>query len=318
VTASITQPNVFGTGKYLALEVNSGTVNQVYSLSYVDPYYTVNGVSRGFDVYKRKVDATTLSTGAYGTDTVGAGIRFSYPLSERDTVSFGLVGESVTVKTFENSSGVYKDFVAQFGSEYDYGALTAAWTRDTRNSLIVTTEGALTRLSSEFAGGGLEYQRFGVNQQLYWPLTSALTLFLNLDLGYARGSGGKPLPFFKNFYAGGPGTVRGYDDYSLGPRDAQGNSLGGTRRVISNTELLFPMFGAAQDKSLRLGLFFDAGQVYAEGEPVDLSELRYSVGLALSWASPLGPLRLSYASPIDESKGFDRVQRLQFKFGTTF
>jgi outer membrane protein insertion porin family len=100
VTASITQPNVFGTGKYLALEVNSGTVNQVYSLSYVDPYYTVNGVTRGFDVYTRKVDATTLSTGAYGTDTVGAGIRFSYPLSERDTVSFGLVGESVTVKTF--------------------------------------------------------------------------------------------------------------------------------------------------------------------------------------------------------------------------
>jgi outer membrane protein insertion porin family len=318
VTASITQPNVFGTGKFLAFEVNSGTVNQVYSLSYVDPYYTVNGVSRGFDLYHRKVDATTLSTGAYGTSTVGAGIKFSYPLSERDTVSFGLVGESVKVTTFENSATVYKDFVAQFGDQYRYGAFTAAWARDTRNSLIITTDGALTRLSTEFAGGGLQYQRYGVNQQFYWPLTTSLTLFLNMDLGYARGSGGKPLPFFKNFYAGGPGTVRGYDDFSLGPRDAEGNTLGGTRRVVGNLELLFPMPGAAQDNSLRLGAFIDAGQVYGDGDPVDLSELRYSAGLALSWASPVGPLRLSYASPINERKGFDRVQRLQFKFGTTF
>lgn len=318
VTASITQPNVFGTGKYLALEVNSGTVNKVYSLSYVDPYYTVDGVSRGFDIYQREVDASSLSTSAYGTRTVGAGIKFSYPLSERDTVSVGLVGESVKVTITENSSLVYKNFVAQFGDQYDYAALTGSWVRDTRNSLIVTTEGGLTRLSTEIAGGGLEYQRYGINQQFYWPLTTSLTLFYNLDLGYARGSGGKPLPFFKNFYAGGPSTVRGYEDFSLGPRDAEGNSLGGTRRIVSNLELLFPMPGAAQDKSLRLAAFIDAGQVYADGDPVELSELRYSWGLALAWASPVGPLRLSYASPIDERKGFDRVQRLQFRFGTTF
>jgi len=317
VTASITQPNVFGTGKYLSLEVNSGTVNQTYALSYVDPYYTVNGVSRGFDIYQRKVDATTLSTGAYGTNTLGAGLKFSYPLSERDTVSFGVLAESVKVTTFETSSAVYKNFVTQFGSDYNYGALTAAWAHDTRDSLIVTTSGALTRLSTELAGGGLQYQRYGINQQFYWPLSTSLTLFLNLDLGYARGGGGKPLPFFKNFYAGGPGTVRGYDDFSLGPRDTDGNSLGGTRRVVGNVELLFPMPGAAQDKSLRVGAFFDAGQVYAEGDPVELSELRYSTGLALAWASPLGPLRLSYGSPINKREG-DRIQRLQFKFGTTF
>jgi outer membrane protein insertion porin family len=318
VSASITQPNVFGSGKYLALELNSGTVNTVYSLSYVDPYYTVNGVSRGFDIYKREVDATSLSTGAYGTDTVGAGIKFSYPLSERDTVSFGLAAESVEVQTFENSSNVYKAFVAAFGSEYDYAALTAGWARDTRDSLIVTTSGTLTRLTGEFAFGGLEYQRYGINQQLYVPLSTTFTLFLNVDLGYARGGGGKPLPFFKNFYAGGPGSVRGYEDYSLGPRDLDGNTLGGTRRVVGNLELLFPMPGATQDKSLRLGAFIDAGQVYAERQPVELSELRYSSGIALAWASPLGPLRLSYGVPINEREGFDRVQRLQFKFGTTF
>jgi outer membrane protein insertion porin family len=318
VSASITQPNVFGSGKYLSLEVNSGSVNQVYSLSYVDPYYTVDGVSRGFDLYKRKVDATNLSTGAYATDTLGAGIKFSYPLSERVSVSFGLTGESVDVSTFENSSQVYKEFVDAFGSQYDYAAFTAGWARDTRNSLIITTAGALTRVSAEFAAGGLAYHRLGFNQQYFWPLTNLLTLFANVDLGYAHGSRGKPLPFFKNYYAGGPGTVRGYDDFSLGPRDVDGNTLGGNRRVVGNLELLFPMPGATQDKSLRLGWFLDAGQVYAATNPVDLGELRFSTGIALSWASPLGPLRLSYAYPINVLEGVDRVQRLQFKFGTTF
>jgi len=318
LSASITQPNVFGTGKYLAFELNSGTVNKVYSLSYVDPYYTVDGVSRGFDIYKREVDASTLATSAYGTDTLGGGVKFSYPLSERITVSLGALVESVEVTTFATSSAIYKDFVADFGNQYRYGAMTAAWARDTRDSLIVTTDGLLTRFSTELAGGDLQYYRLGINQQFYWPLSRTFTLFLNTDLGYASGRGGKPLPFFKNYYAGGPGTVRGYEDFSLGPRDAEGNSLGGTRRVVGNVELLFPMPGAAQDRSLRLGLFLDAGQVYADGAPVELSELRSSAGIALAWASPLGPLRLSYASPINERPGFDRVQRLQFKFGTAF
>jgi outer membrane protein insertion porin family len=318
VTASITQPNVFGTGKFLSLELNNGTVNKVYSLSYLDPYYTVDGVSRGFDVYNRTVDASTLTVGAYQTDTLGAGIRFSYPVSERDTVSFGMNAEDVELQTFDNSSLIYKNFAAAFGNEYRYGSLTAGWARDTRNSLIVTTEGALTRTSLEIAGGDLEFYRLGFNQQFYWPLSRTFTLFLNADLGYAKGLGGKPLPFFKNYYAGGPGTVRGYEDFSLGPRDAEGNSLGGTRRIVGNVELLFPVPGAAQEKSLRLSAFVDGGMVYAEGEPVSLSELRYSAGLALSWASPLGPLRLSLATPLNERKGFDRIQRLQFKFGTSF
>jgi outer membrane protein insertion porin family len=318
VSASITQPNVFGSGKYLSLELNSGSVNRVYSLSYVDPYYTVNGVSRGFDLYQREVDATQLATGAYSTSTAGGGVRFSYPLSERDTLSIGVLGESVEVFTFETSAAVYKNFVATFGNKYSYGALNAAWAHDTRDSLIVTTDGTLTRVSTEIAGGDLEYYRLGFNQQFYWPLSRTLTLFLNADLGYASGRGGKPLPFFKNYYAGGPTSVRGYEDFSLGPRDAEGNSLGGTRRVVGNAELLFPMPGAAQDKSLRVALFLDAGQVYAQGAPVELSELRASTGLALAWASPLGPLRLSYAWPLNAQEGVDREQRLQFRFGTTF
>jgi outer membrane protein insertion porin family len=318
LSASVTQPNVFGTGKFLSFELNSGTVNKVYALSYVDPYYTVDGVSRGFDVYKRDVDASTLATGAYGTKTLGGGVKYSYPLSERITVSFGVLAETVDVVTYENSSQIYKDFVAAFGNQYRYGAVTGGWARDTRDSLIVTTDGLLTRFTTEVAGGGLQYYRLGFNQQVYWPLSRTLTLLLNADFGYASGTGNKPLPFFKNYYAGGPGSVRGYQDYSLGPRDSLGNSLGGTRRVIGNVELLFPMPGAAQDKSLRLGAFIDGGQVYGDGEPVNLSEMRFSAGLALAWSSPLGPLRLSYATPLNERAGIDRVQRLQLKFGTAF
>jgi len=318
ISASVTQPNVFGTGKYLSLQLNSGSVNQIYSLSYVDPYYTVNGVSRGFDIYKRKVDASTLVTGAYTTDTLGGGVKFSYPASERDTLSIGLVAEDVTLQTFDTSPTVYKDFTATFGSQYRYGALTMGWARDSRNSLIVTTDGALTRVTGEFAGGDLQYYRLGFNQQFYWPLSRLVTVMLNGDFGYAAGTGGKPLPFFKNYYAGGPGTVRGYRDFSLGPRDPDGNSLGGTRRVIGNLELQFPVPGAAQDNSLRLATFFDAGQVYGVDERVALSSLRYSAGIALAWASPLGPLKLSYGVPINAVAGVDNEQRLQFRFGTTF
>ena len=318
VSASVTQPNVFGTGKYLSLQLNSGSVNRIYSLSYVDPYYTVNGVSRGFDIYKRTVDATTLVTGAYGTDTTGGGIKFSYPSSEQDTLSFGLLAEDVKLQVFDTSPLVYQNFVTDFGTQYRYGALTSGWAHDTRDSLIITNSGTVTRVTAELASGDLEYYRLGFNQQFYWPVSRLVTVMLNGDFGVAAGIGSKPLPFFKNFYAGGPGTVRGYQDFSLGPRDAEGNSLGGTRRIIGNLELQFPVPGAAQDKSLRLAAFLDGGQVYGADERIALGDLRYAAGIALAWASPLGPLRLSYGFPINAVQGVDHEQRLQFRFGTAF
>jgi outer membrane protein insertion porin family len=192
------------------------------------------------------------------------------------------------------------------------------WTRDSRNSLIMTTEGSLKRVSAEVAAGDLEYFRLGYVHQFYLPLTSKYTLFFNGDLGYADGLGGKPLPFFKNYYAGGPGTVRGYRPYSLGPKDPDGNSLGGNRRMAGSVELLFPVPGAEQDKSLRLSLFLDGGQVYGEGQKISFSELRYSLGIGLSWISPFGPLRISFANPLNAVDGVDHAQRLQLNFGTGF
>ena len=315
LSASLTQSNVFGTGKFLSFNINSGSVNTVYSLSFLDPYYTVDGVSRGFDVYARETDASGLSVGPYRTKALGGGVKFGYPVSETVTVDFGLNLESVELETFATSPLQYLEFVEDFGSEYTYGALTSGWARDTRDSLIQTNAGTYMRAALELAGADLQYYRLGYQHQWYRPLTRNITAHLGGELGYAAGYGGRPLPFFKNFFGGGPGTVRGYRTYSLGPQDVNGNAVGGNRKFAGSAELLFPVPGAAQDRSLRLAAFVDGGQVF--DDKYDFSNLRYSAGIALFWASPFGPLRLSWAHPLNPESG-DRIQKLQFTFGTGF
>jgi len=315
LSASVTQANVFGSGKYISANVNSGSVNQVYSLSYMDPYYTVDGVSRGFDVYKRRTDASSLAVGPYVTDSIGGGIKFGYPVSEQVSVDLGFNVESVELEIFDTSPLSYIGFVNAFGNKYTYGSGTAGWSRDTRDSLITTTAGSYTRASTELAGGDLQYYRLGLQHQWYWPMTRNLTFHAGGEVGYAGGYGAKPLPFFKNFFGGGPGSVRGYRSFSLGPLDELGNATGGNRKFVGTVEILFPMPGAEQDRSLRLAAFIDGGQVYAN--KIELGELRYAAGLALFWSSPLGPLRLSFARPLNDKPG-DRSQTLQFTFGTGF
>lgn len=315
ISASITQSNAFGSGKFLSANVNSGSVNQVYSLSYLDPYYTVDGVSRGFDLYKRRTDASSLAVGPYVTDSLGGGVKFGYPVSEQVTVDFGLNLESVDLEIFSNSPLQFISFAERFGTKYTYGSATAGWARDTRDSLITTTAGTYLRASTELSSGDLQYYRLGYQHQWYRPLTRATTIHLGGEVGYAGGYADKPLPFFKNFFAGGPGTVRGYRSFSLGPRDELGNAVGGNRKFNGTAELLFPMPGAEQDRSIRLAAFVDGGQVYSN--KIELGELRYAAGIALFWSSPLGPLRLSWAHPLNEKSG-DRKQQLQFTFGTGF
>ena len=317
LSASIRQSNAFGTGKYISANINSGKVNTVYALSYHDPYYTIDGVSRGFDVYKRETDASSLSVGPYSTDALGGGIKFGYPIAENTSVDFGAALESVKLTTFSNSPLQYIDFVNQFGNEYRYASFTAGWQRDTRDSVILTTAGNLMRASTEFAGGDLRYYRLNYQHSWYYPLSRDYTFHLRGDLGYAGGLDDRPLPFFKAYFVGGPDSVRGYEAFSLGPRDLNGNAIGGSTKVVGSAEFLFPMPGATREQSLRLAAFLDAGQVYADGQKVELSELRYSTGLALAWLSPFGPLRLSIGYPINREPG-DEVQTLQFTFGTGF
>jgi outer membrane protein insertion porin family len=317
VSGSVSQGNVFGSGKFVSLQANSGKVNRVYSISYMNPYFTVDGVSQGFDVYHRKVDASSLAVGGYKTTTTGGGVKFGYPLSETDGINFGLNAESVKLGVDTNSPLTYQNFASIFGTSYTYGTASVGWGRDRRNSAIQPTNGTLTRVGAEIAGGDLQFYRFNANEQWFHPLSRTTTLVLNGEFGYVHGLSGKPVPFFKNFYAGGPGSVRGYRAFSLGPQDAQSNVLGGTRKITGSAEVQFPMPGAQQDRSLRLTTFLDAGQVYGTNETF-LSQLRYSAGVGLAWNSPFGPLKLSLAQPLNQKSGFDRIERLQLNFGTAF
>jgi outer membrane protein insertion porin family len=318
LSGSVSQANVFGSGKYVAVAINTGKVNRTYSLSYINPYFTVDGVSQGFDVYNRTVNASSLAVGAYTTKTLGGGVKFGYPISEYDNVNFAVNAENVSLELFDNSPLTYRTFATQFGTKYSYGSATASWQRDRRDSAIQTTRGHITRAAVEGAAGDIGYYRVNANSQWFLPLTSSLTFSLSGDVGYVHGTSGKPVPFFKNFYVGGPGSVLGYRAFSVGPQDAEGNVLGGTRKVAGSAEIYFPMPGAQQDKSLRLSVFLDAGQAYGADEKFDLGDLRFSTGMGLSWSSPFGPLKVSIAQPLNRRKGFDRVERLQLNVGTTF
>src|SRR5574341_1456995 len=167
--------------------------------------------------------------------------------------------------------------------------------------LVSIFSGSYLRASSELAGGDLQYYRLGIQDQWYTPLSRNTTVHLGAEVGYAGGYGAKPLPFFKNFFGGGPGSVRGYRSFSLGPQDELGNATGGNRKVIGIAELLFPIPGAEQDKSPRLAWFVDGGQGYYS--QIRRGGMPYATGIALFGASPLGPLRLSSAKALNDKPG---------------
>jgi outer membrane protein insertion porin family len=195
--------------------------------------------------------------------------------------------------------------------------MTASWQRDSRDSALVPTSGRFQSANFELSTfGSLTYYRAGYQHQYFQPLFSnAVTLATNAELDYGAGIGGKPFPVFKNYYAGGIGTVRGYDTAGLGQvRDQFGDSQGGSKRILGSVELQLPFPGG--DRSLRWFTFFDSGQVYAPEERL-FTELRYSVGVGISWISPIGPIKLSYGKALNASPT-DRLQAFQFQLGTGF
>jgi outer membrane protein insertion porin family len=326
LSGSVSQSNVFGTGNRLSAQINSGSVNTVYALSYTNPYYTIDGVSLGYDLYRRDVDATSLNNvGAYKTSTYGAGVRFGLPVSERDFLSLGLTYEQTSLTTYADSPDQYKRFVNEFGSNNDTVRLDASWSRDTRNNYLFPTQGLMQRVASEIGtpAGSLQYYKLSFQHQQYFPLGQRFTLMLNGELGFGDGLSGKPLPFFKNFYAGGNSSVRGFQNGTLGPKDINGNALGGDKRVVGNAELFFPLPGVKDEQSLRMSAFFDAGATFGPGDNNNLYEqfafgdLRYSAGVAVLWVSPLGPLKFSLAQPLVKKTG-DKTEVFQFTLGTVF
>jgi outer membrane protein insertion porin family len=317
LSAGISQNNIFGTGNSLSLQVNTGSINRTYALSYTNPYYTDDGISRGFDLYERNVDSSTLtSVGRYSTKTLGTGVRFGVPITEYNTVNYGLGFERTEITLFPESSQRYVDFVDEFGPITNTFLGTFGVSRDMRDSAIYATRGVYQRVTVDagLPGGDLTYYRINYQHQWYYPLSRDLVFFLNGQVGYADGYQGKSLPFFKVFYLGGVNSLRGYETASIGPKDELGDALGGSRLMLANNEFLFPLPGLQKDKSLRLGWFFDVG---ALGETYDFNELRYSTGLVVNWYSPIGPIRLSYGKALNPRPD-DKLQPLQFSLGTTF
>jgi outer membrane protein insertion porin family len=320
LSGSVQQQNLFGSGKHIGVQVSTSKSNKVLSLSHTDPYFTVDGVSQGFDIYTRKTDSSTLAVGSFGSDSFGGGLRWGLPIAEDDYLNFGLSVDRTTLIVDVNSPLRYQDYVTKFGATGNTILGTAGWQKDGRDSLLMTTKGVYRRAVLEVAlpGSTATYVRATYQHQQFFPLDRKLTLALNGEIGVAKSYGNKDLPFFKNFYAGGIGSVRGFESSSLGPRDpATNEALGGDKRVIGNAELLFPVPGMGQDNSLRLSAFLDAGNVWGYDSKFSFGSMRYSAGVALAWNSPMGPLKFSYGTPFNK-KADDKIQRLQFQMGSVF
>ena len=326
LSGSVSQSNVFGTGNRLSAQINSGSVNTVYALSFTNPYYTINGISLGYDLYRRDVDSTSLdNVGAYKTSTYGAGVRFGLPVSERDFLSLGLTYEQTAITTTASSPVQYLNFVNTFGSDNDTLRVDTSWARDTRDNYLFPTKGLMQRVAAEIGTppGSLQYYKLSLQHQQFFSLGKSFTLMLNGEIGIGDGLSGKPMPFFKNFYAGGVSSVRGFKNGTLGPKDSAGDALGGDKRIVGNAELFFPLPGLKDDKSLRMSAFVDTGATFGPFDDKGLYEtfafgdLRYSAGVAVLWVSPLGPLKFSLAQPLVKKDG-DKAEVFQFTLGNTF
>ena len=340
LSGSVSQANVFGSGKFVSVQLATGKINRAIGFSYNNPYFTVDGVSQGFDVYHRKTNPTSLGY-VFKTESTGGGIKFGLPISEKQSINFGAAVDytKVTVDRDDDDTPYqYVRFIDKFCGENEKSCgnislpLTAGWISDGKDSAINPTRGVYQKATLEYSpGGDLRYYKASYQQQRFFPVTRNVTLMLNGEVGYAKGIG-QDLAFFKNFYAGGVSSVRGWDTASLGPYtiDSDGDEvrLGGTRRVVFNAELSVPVPGFGADKSFRLGPFFDAGQVYSDektastcssGEKTvcDQGSIRMSTGIAATWLSPFGPLKFSIAQPLNKEK-HDNIQRFQFQMGTTF
>ena len=316
---ALNEPNFLGTGNTFGIEVNTGQTQRTASVSYVDPYFTQDGVSLGTDVYSRTFNAYNSGLGDYRIRSAGGGLRLGIPYTELDRISFGLVFEQNQIKPGTNGLPQrYIDYVNQFGTTSDAWLATLGWSRDSRDSSLAPTRGRLQRLNVDvtFPGQDLSYYRATYQHAWYTPLTKDYTFSLSADIGYGRGLSGKPYPVFKNFYAGGINSVRGFGSNSLGPRDVKDNNpLGGTASFAASAEILFPLPGTGNDKTVRAFLFADAGNVF--DNRIDFGELRYSVGAGINWLSPVGPLKLSLGYPVKRKPG-DDTQRVQFEIGTAF
>jgi len=325
LSAGISQDNVFGSGTSLAVNVNTARTYRTLTVTQVDPYFTVDGIKRITDVYYRTTQPLYYSTNSsFRIITAGGDLKFGIPFSEVDTVFFGAGFEQNKLDVDSTTPQSYKNYVNEFGRVSNNIPLTVGWSRDARDSALVPSRGYFTQANAEYGTpvGATQYYKADVQAQYYYSFARGFVLGLNFQGGYGNGLGGKPLPIFKNYFAGGIGSVRGYEPSSLGPRDTSTNDpIGGSKMVVGNIELTFPLPGTGYDRTLRVFTFFDGGNVWGDTAPgistTGSNGLRYGYGVGLAWISPIGPLKLSLGFPVQKHNG-DQYQKFQFQIGTAF
>jgi len=319
---SVTQNNFLGSGKQISFSFNNSEVNRRFGLSYVNPYYTIDGVSRSLSAFYQETDSFDANVTAFDNTVWGGSVGFGIPITEFNTFRTQFSYENTEIALSLDSGSQIVDFIADSGDKFDILRWASSLSFDTRNKTILPDKGALHRLSAEISvptfGDSLEFYKIGYKAQWFTLLFADYVLSLKGDIGYGDSYGDTDeFPFFENFYAGGPKSVRGYEENTLGPLDSLGRPLGGNLKLIGGAELIIPVPFLRDLKSVRIAGFFDAGNVYGIDEDFDAGELRYSVGLSGIWVSPFGLVSASIAQPIAD-QAQDQLQSFQFTFGTSF
>ena len=327
--ASLSNRNFLGSGNSLDFNFNQSKAFKTYNLSYNEPYYTLDGISRGFNVFYSKTSLSkTTNVSNYSTDVYGGNLNYGIPINQTDRFSFGLGVQDTHLKVASDSSLEIANFVQREGTQYQEGTLALGWTRNTLDRYIFPEKGHRHsfNVSMTVPGSDLQYFKLTETSQWYFPLTKGFIGTVSLNLGYGDGYGKtKTLPFFHNFYAGGARLLRGFEENSVGPRDSKDNSIGGNFLVAGSVGVVLPNFIAPESRAIRLSVFLDAGQVYDVDNHSYLSKesisnsngLRYSTGVSVTWMSPLAPLVLSAAIPL-EKRGTDKRQVIAFTLGTFY
>lgn len=323
LNGGISQSNLFGSGKTVALNASTSELNQSVSLSFTDPYYLTNGTSLGYDIYDNVYTPNNIGISPYSTQTLGARVRTSVPVSDFDRINMSLGFENNQVQIQSNTApSRFFQFTNQYGDSVNAIPLTASWARNTTDSALWPTRGANYSQSVTVTapGVGAQYYKIDSVDAWYFPISDSFTWKMNGEAAFVNAYGDNQLvPFYQNFLEGGPGSIRGFYIGSLGPKDTDGSSLGGTRWLFLSNNLLFPLPGVKDQKSVRMSGFLDMGSLWG-GSPFDLTPaqmFRASYGVGLLWISPMGPIQVSYAFPLFAQPN-DTIQPFQFTLGTMF
>ena len=327
---SVTQANFLGTGNTVSAEINTSSVNTVYALTHIDPYFTSDGISRRLTAFMRETNTKDLDTGQYDKKSYGLGVGFGVPMNEFDTVRIGFDVDMSDITLVDASPQRYKDYCTQVsggnssGCDQNEAVISVGYTSDKRDSALYPTSGYKYDIGSEITLPLLDMQYYQINAKVtdYIPLTKEFVWNNDLNLGYAHSYGDDPYPFFQNYYVGGSSSVRGYKAASIGKQyfdESQNDfvSTGGTTKIVASTSILFPLPGGMFKDQVRLETFIDGGGVWEEDEDIALDEMRFSAGLSVLWVSPFGPINVSFAKALNDDAQ-DETESFQFGMGTNF